>query len=166
MSETKRFRIMGTRIGTEHGYVPLEFMLRFNARAQSNHGGQTIARLNQRGGLCAQEAMAAVTDQRYDDRTYRTENEAWARLIQIVSGEFPHWDFQAGEHKNTGQLISVARDEWIQSEALGALDPVSIGAPPSAREYLENRLKRAFEAGANAALKFCLLLTLLSLTGA
>jgi len=35
------------------------------AQAKSNHGGQTLKRLAERGGLCAAEAVAVLSDQPY-----------------------------------------------------------------------------------------------------
>ena len=47
-----------------------------------------------------------------------------------------------------GTKIAAAWKEWIDSEeGRKAADPTTIGAPLTFRQYLENRLKRAFQAG-------------------
>lgn len=44
-----------------------------------------------------------------------------------------------------------AFNAWLEStEFKGSSDPTSLKAPSDQRQYLENRLKRAFEAGWNA----------------
>lgn len=47
----KSFPIKSVTLGPEH-----------EARAQRNHGGQSLARLNERGGLCPSEAVSVVED--------------------------------------------------------------------------------------------------------
>lgn len=93
MSED-RFPIMGKRIGTRMGYVPLAFMRRFDSRARKNHGGQSIDRLKERGGLSAQEAMAVVQDVPWEQRRWLEDDAAWANLQIIVSAEYPEFSFE------------------------------------------------------------------------
>jgi hypothetical protein len=51
-----------------------------------------------------------------------------------------------------GKQLAKARDEWLDSdEGKRAADPTTLNAPPSSRQYLENRLRNAFLAGAKAA---------------
>lgn len=45
----KGFPIKSVTLGLEH-----------EARAQKNHGGQSLTRLNERGGLCPTEAVSIV----------------------------------------------------------------------------------------------------------
>lgn len=53
-----------------------------------------------------------------------------------------------------GTKIVVAWKEWLDSEeGRNASDPTSLGTSLSARQYLENRLNRAFHAGIKAAEK-------------
>lgn len=47
-----------------------------------------------------------------------------------------------------GTKIVAAWKEWLDSEeGRKASDPTTIGAPATFRQYLENRLERAFQAG-------------------
>lgn len=51
-----------------------------------------------------------------------------------------------------GQDQAAAWNEWIDSaEGQRYTDPVTIGAPESARQYIRNRLWWAFMAGVRAA---------------
>jgi hypothetical protein len=42
-------------------FVPWEFIRPHERRARANHGGQTLARLSERGGLSLKESLAVVT---------------------------------------------------------------------------------------------------------
>lgn len=43
---------------------------------------------------------------------------------------------------------AVARDKWLESpEGVSATQPTTLNAPAFQRQYLENRLTRAFAAG-------------------
>lgn len=55
------------------------------------------------------------------------------------------------ELKFDGREIARARDKWLHGEGSGCCDPISLGASSLAREFLTNRLARAFEAGIHAA---------------
>ncbi len=47
---------------------------------------------------------------------------------------------------------AVALDKWLESdEGKGCTEPTTLNAPAMQRHYLENRLKRAFNAGWCAA---------------
>lgn len=46
--------------------------------------------------------------------------------------------------------LAKARDEWLASaDGVTCGDPTTLGASPLTRQYLENRLVKAFLAGAN-----------------
>lgn len=56
------------------------------------------------------------------------------------------------EVKFDGQRIASARDEWLKSiDGQQSANPLTLGANEHMREYLENRLVSAFEAGVQAA---------------
>lgn len=92
------FPIMGEHKvnGRKRCYVPMAIMRRHAAQAQRNHY-QTLERLRERGGLCAQEAMAVVADEEWDKRRYRDEDSAWDELQRLVLAEFPGFDPETGE---------------------------------------------------------------------
>ena len=55
--------------------------------------------------------------------------------------------------KDLRSPIAKARDEWkATAEFKSAADPLSLGATAALKPYLENRLERAFLAGAQAQL--------------
>lgn len=89
--ECETFRIMKEPFGTL-GYVPLQWMRRFNEQAKRNHCEQDIDRLNERGGLSAQEAMAVVSGQSWQNRRWKSEEPAWANLRLIVEAENAGWN--------------------------------------------------------------------------
>jgi hypothetical protein len=45
--------------------IPWDFVASHDAQAQRNHGGQTLVRLAERGGLCPIELRAVVEDREY-----------------------------------------------------------------------------------------------------
>lgn len=47
-------------------FVPWEFMRPHDKQAQFNHGGQTLARLAERGGLTVKEALAILQGRDWD----------------------------------------------------------------------------------------------------
>lgn len=98
-----KFPIMGNGYGVKRGYVPMEFMQRFEQQAIRNHS-QSISRLAERGGLTPQEAMAVIQGRSWDDRRWRDEDAAWANLQLLVSSEivFAGWDFN--EPPNAGRV--------------------------------------------------------------
>lgn len=53
-----------------------------------------------------------------------------------------------------GKTIVMEWKQWLDSEeGRKASDPQTLGTTLSARQYLENRLERAFQAGIKAAAK-------------
>jgi len=56
-------------------YVPWAFMRPHDQQARRNHGGQTLARLAERGGLSVKEALAVVL------------GREWNREIEIMPRE-------------------------------------------------------------------------------
>ena len=72
-----KFPIMGEAYGVKRGFVPMEFMQRYEKQAIHNHS-QSISRLAERGGLTPQEAMAVIQGQPWHDRRWRDDDAAWA----------------------------------------------------------------------------------------
>ena len=60
--------------------IPWAVIAPHERQAQMNHGGQTLAKLAQRGGLCASEAVAVL-----EDREWRPYAEAEQRLKELVN---------------------------------------------------------------------------------
>jgi len=89
-----KFPIMGEAYGVKRGFVPMEFMQRYEKQAIHNHS-QSISRLAERGGLTPQEAMAVIQGQPWHDRRWRDDDAAWANLQLLVSSDiaFSGWDF-------------------------------------------------------------------------
>lgn len=92
------FPIMGEHKynGRKRCWVPMVLMRRHEKQAKKNHY-QTLDRLRERGGLSAQEAMAVVADENYDERKYQDEDSAWDELQRLVLAEFPGFDPETGE---------------------------------------------------------------------
>ncbi len=103
---SERFPIMAQSIGKKLGYVPMEFMQQFEIRVMRNHGGQTLARLKERGGLSAFEALNAVKNIGNYEHGFLDESVAWPALQQRVLAQYPDWCFSlspdpASEPKET-----------------------------------------------------------------
>ena len=91
----KLFPIM-LKGGGPKGYIPFEFMLRYEKQADINHCGQSIETLASRGGLSAVEAMAAIEGQRFwpwDNLKYKEHDPAWEALKALILAEYPDWNF-------------------------------------------------------------------------
>jgi len=83
--ETRTFPIMGRRV-TERGVsIPWALIAPHEAQALVNHGGQTLERLAERGGLAPCEALAVL-----EDRTWRAIPPGYAEddLAQFVAKAF------------------------------------------------------------------------------
>lgn len=67
---SRRFPIMKSYDAKmqQRGWIPWELIAPHEAQAQSNHGGQTLRRLAERGGLDAMEAVAVLEDMDYRKR--------------------------------------------------------------------------------------------------
>jgi hypothetical protein len=69
------FEVQMPRVGNMRKslFLPWEFVRGHDRQAQRNHGGQTLGRLSERGGLSADEVCAVL------------ENREWRRLDQAVA---------------------------------------------------------------------------------
>lgn len=83
-----QFPIMSEQHGPKLGYIPMALIRLHSIQAGRNHGGQTVERLRDRGGLSAQEAMAVINDTAWEDRRWTTEATAWANLQILVDAEY------------------------------------------------------------------------------
>jgi hypothetical protein len=61
--------------------LPWEMISPHERQAQRNHGGQTLKRLAERGGLSAAEAVAVLEDRDFRSMTFRDANDRLARLL-------------------------------------------------------------------------------------
>lgn len=61
--------------------VPWAFVAPHDAQARRNHGGQTLARLSERGGLCVSELVAVLEGRDWRDMP---RPEAAARLRELL----------------------------------------------------------------------------------
>lgn len=68
--------------------VPWWMLAPHEKQALRNHGGQTLERLAERGGLAPNEMVAVMEDRRFDD-PYLTCEEAIPRLLQLIFRELP-----------------------------------------------------------------------------
>lgn len=71
--------IMGATLLSE---IPFAMIAPHEAQAQRNHGGQSLERLAQRGGLCAAEALDILEGRRWGSAKVCIENERY--LINLV----------------------------------------------------------------------------------
>lgn len=69
------FPILGTKLG-----FPSILLAPHEERAMRNHGGQTLQRLRERGGLTADEMVAILEDRYWSTMDFGT---AWKRLIEL-----------------------------------------------------------------------------------
>jgi len=69
--------------------IPWELIAPHEAQAQRNHGGQTLQRLAERGGLCPLEAVAVLKDMDYRDRwphcPHGTRAERDSRVTEAIA---------------------------------------------------------------------------------
>jgi hypothetical protein len=82
-AEEKKFPIQGTtRI---KGFsIPWSMIEPYDTQAQINHGGQTLERLAQRGGLGPTEALAVLTDRRWQEVRELSEYEACVEIGKLM----------------------------------------------------------------------------------
>lgn len=66
--------------------VPWSVVAPFEARAQRNHGGQTLERLADRGGLSPTELWCVVHGVGWERRCHNQKAETWVRSILVVEG--------------------------------------------------------------------------------
>lgn len=82
MSFTEERKALGLgRTDSIRDSIPWELIGPHEAQAQANHGGQTLKRLAERGGLSAGEAVAVIEDRRWRNMPY---SAARARLEELV----------------------------------------------------------------------------------
>lgn len=62
--------------------IPWDMISPHDAQARSNHGGQSLERLAQRGGLAACEALDIIEGRRWGSTKQSIENEHY--LINLV----------------------------------------------------------------------------------
>lgn len=79
----KMFPIINSR---PYQSIPWDMLTPHEAQAERNHGGQTLKRLAERGGLSWAEALAVLTDKKWDNSIH---NELQAEhLVKRLVEEF------------------------------------------------------------------------------
>lgn len=89
----KMFPILKTgRDFLEPQEIPWDIIAPHEAQAQNNHGGQTLARLAERGGLCSIEMFHVLHDLEYKDGGGITRRHADAFIRRMLSERngWPH----------------------------------------------------------------------------
>lgn len=66
----------------EDFFLPWEFVRPHDRRAQINHGGQTLARLSERGGLSFDEVLAVLLDRPWSHVDYLVARD---RVMQMLA---------------------------------------------------------------------------------
>ncbi len=67
-------------------FIPWELVKAHNRQAIANHGGQTLARLSERGGLCPKELLAVLENKNYySDIDNMALHDVATRILQIMN---------------------------------------------------------------------------------
>jgi len=67
--------------------VPWELLASHEKQALQNHGGQTLERLHERGGLSPKEMVAVIEDKLWRQLEDMTELQAIAKLVEYLLAE-------------------------------------------------------------------------------
>lgn len=86
----RKYPIIGTN---PQEYIPWDILSPHEAQAERNHGGQTLERLAERGGLGWKESLAVLMDKKFDDIPKMSEPEAKKIVLQHVAA------WEAGQRK-------------------------------------------------------------------
>ena len=79
-SAKRQFPILGAGIS-----IPWSILEPHEAQARANHGGQTLGRLAERGGLCWVETLAVLQNRPWSNMD---EMEAKHRVLQIIGDTY------------------------------------------------------------------------------
>ncbi|OPZ35906.1 MAG: hypothetical protein BWY99_02136 [Synergistetes bacterium ADurb.BinA166] len=111
--------------------IPWEMVRPHERQARRNHGGQTLARLSERGGLSASETVAVLEGREWHDMP---RQEAVSRLRQLL-GE---WEAERGRESARARWPHVrTMEDWrTEDERLRAAHD---GAEKRAREAAAER---------------------------
>lgn len=72
-----------TRVYFPQKDIPYEMIKPHNKQAMDNHGGQTLTRLAQRGGLSRCEALAVLEDRQWKKIALKEADERLAHLVNV-----------------------------------------------------------------------------------
>lgn len=75
-------------VGPGPRFVPWAFVKAHETQARRNHGGQTLARLSERGGLSVRELLCVVRDQEW---TRDIDHLAHTVAVTELEGELERW---------------------------------------------------------------------------
>jgi hypothetical protein len=94
-------------------YIPWEFAKQFDHRARMNHGGQTLARLSERGGLSPAEMYACMknTDAWALNRAEALPDSEWLTRILLEVDAWAQKKFE--ERQPKGSLAPASTDAAI-----------------------------------------------------
>lgn len=81
-------------------YIPWDVLAPHEAQAMKNHGGQTLERLAQRGGLSWRETLAVIKDKKFDDVPVMSE----AKAKKIVLKHVAAWEEDQRKGENDDEL--------------------------------------------------------------
>jgi len=85
--------------------VPWRVMEPHDAQAQKNHGGQSLSRLAERGGLCPSEALAVVLGKPW----------SWIDEISLQEAQRQWWEF--ADKANNDEATEPEVCEWRKKQS-------------------------------------------------
>lgn len=94
------FPVLGFRLYRDELLtVPWDFIAPHEAQARNNHGGQTLKRLAERGGLCPLEMLDVIQGREWKSnmRTGVDEAMAWGQIQR----ELAHWLAEKSRREST-----------------------------------------------------------------
>lgn len=131
MSEQRMFPIL------RGPTIPWEMIAPHEAQAKLNHGGQDLEMLARRGGLCPEEAVAAMTGRRLSWAKPGAPEEFWYGELSRMRDEWVAKDQSATIAELRAEL--AARDQRVAEQAKMLHD-----LTPGGSEYVDNP-KRCFD---------------------
>lgn len=114
--------------------VPYELVLKCERRLMRNHGGQTVERLAQRGGLCWSELVCGLLD----INLYSPEAEALHADEKLAIAEYNNWRAKHAVRERVANPIEALR-------AVLAIFPKDVSDDGSGRTGFEPEFVRAVE---------------------
>lgn len=87
MIENGKYSVIGTK---PQEYIPYEVLIPHEKRAMDNHGGQTLHRLAERGGLSWYEILCILEDVRDIDGLENKEckRRVWKHILKFYNYQY------------------------------------------------------------------------------
>lgn len=127
MTDTRQFPIMAVRGKTTSATVPWSFMAPHEVQAIANHGGQSLERLAERGGLSGGEALAVVLDRPWVPVDVELAQAALLALADAAT----RIQREAVWRHQLGDAVSAEREQALEIIAtLGIPDTEDQGGHP------------------------------------